>query len=116
MIPFSSVPWGLVGYWALIVLGIVAGAATAIFLGWALVKFVFIPFFKWLSCIKLPHCGLCENMKAFFGWFAIGFKYRAYIFLPFWWLILGIGKVGVIIGHMIYSTYKKQCPIIEWKE
>lgn len=116
MIPFSKVPWGEVGYYTLLILGVLVLVAAAIGGGYLLVRYVFIPFFKWLSCVRLPRCGICDTMGSFFTWCGSWMKYGIYIVMPFWWLILGIGKVGVIIGHMIWSTYKKRCPIIEWRE
>jgi hypothetical protein len=116
LIPFHRIDWPVVGEWVLYMLAaaaIIGGLGVTIY---GLVRYVFGPFFRWLSCIKLPSCRLCNGMKNLFANFAVVGRYFLYIFLPIWWLILGIGKVGVIIGHMIYSTYKKQCPIIEWKE
>jgi hypothetical protein len=112
LIPFSSIDWGGVFYGLLIIV-----VASVVFGGgYLLIRYAIIPFGKWLSCRRLPSCSMCEGMKNFFAWCASWLKYGIYIVMPFWWLILGIGKVCVIIGHMIYSTYKKQCPIIEWKD
>lgn len=115
LIPFASVPWGDVGFYVLVTIMILVTAGATIGLFYLLVIYVLKPFFQWVSCVKLPKCGVCENIRSWFGWLSY-FSYAKYIVLPFWWLILGIGKMFVIIGHMIYSTYKKSCPIIEWKE
>lgn len=104
-----AINWAVVGHWALIIL-IVLGAIAA-FIGtlYALIKFIFIPFFQWLSCVKLPECGICNNVKAFFRLFI-------YIWMPIKYIVLGMIKFVAIIGNMIYSTYKKQCPVITWED
>jgi hypothetical protein len=70
------------------------------------------PMIEWLSCRKLGPCGFCNRVKHFFRYFV----YLKYLIYPFIWLVIGIGKLFMIIGHMIYSTYKKRCPLIEWKD
>jgi hypothetical protein len=109
------VPWATVGTGLLVGLTALAIVATAVFIIYSLIVYVFKPFFKWVACVKMPNCSLCSGIKRFFGK-VVYLKYLLYIFLPLWWVVLGIGKLFAIIGHMVYSTYKKRCPIIEWKE
>ena len=112
MIPFYMIDWPVVGYYSLYITLLLISMFGLVLLFYGLIKYVFTPFFKWLSCIKLPSCGICNTMSPLLN----KMKYVLYIFLPIWWLVLGIGKLFAIIGHMIYSTYKKSCPMIEWKD
>jgi hypothetical protein len=111
----AMLPWGDIGMGILITITALVLAGTVVFILYGLVVYVVNPFFKWVSCVKMPNCTLCSGIKKFFG-NIVYLKYLVYIFLPLWWVILGIGKLFAIVGHMIYSTYKKRCPIIEWKE
>ena len=101
----QMVNWPAVGAALLYVLAGLAALAVAVGIIYALIKYGIIPFFQWLSCVKLPHCGICDNIKAFFGLFK-------YVWMPVKYVLLGIAKLFAIIGSMIYSTYKKQCPMI----
>lgn len=67
----------------------------------SLYKYLFLPIIYRLSCIKLPSC----NCKIF--------KIVKKIFI---YLFGSIGTFFYIIGNMIYVTYKKNCPIITWKD
>lgn len=109
----NSINWTSVWVWftdvglpSLLILFIVIAGVYSIYI---LVKYVLKPFFLWLSCRKLPTCKLCNGLSR------VG-KFLLYLVYPLWWVILGIGKFFVIIGHMIYSTYKKSCPIITWED
>ncbi len=105
----SMVNWPIVGDWTIFIFGIIIGLVILIFVIYAIVKYIFGPLINWISCVKLPHCGICENMKNFFSYFK-------YIFIPFKYILIGIWKLIAIIGNMIYSTYKKQCPVITWED
>ena len=105
----KMIDWPWLGKWTLYVL---AGAAVLFVAGlivYGFIKHMVAPFFRWVSCIKLPECGICENMKAFLSLFK-------YIWRPIRYVLVGIGKFFAIIGDMIYSTYKKKCPIITWED
>jgi len=93
-----------------IILGVIIGTI------WVLVKYVIQPFFSWLSCVKLPTCGLCENIKPIMVTIFKAFGLLKYILYPIMWVGIGTIKLFSIIGHMIYVTYKKQCPIITWTD
>lgn len=110
---FTWINWTSVGIWTLyIFIGVIA-LAIAITLFYGIIKHMLIPFFSWLSCIKLPRCGFCNSIKIFFSW-------SKYPFLLTWWPIkytfIGVFKLLIIIGDMVYSIYKKKCPIITWEE
>ena len=66
----------------------IVGAAYIIF------NYIFLPFAKYLKCVKLPKCKL------------------RFLLVPF----VFIGKGIVIFCDMIYMTYKKACPRITWKQ
>ena len=103
------IDWQWLGKWTLYVTtgAIIIFVAFTIIYG--IVKYTILPFFKWISCVKLPKCGLCENLKAIFSLFK-------YVWMPIKYILIGIVKFFVIIGDMIYSTYKKKCPIITWED
>ena len=106
---FGMIPWGPVGYWTGIVLLAVAILAIAVGIIFGFVKYCTIPFFEWLSCVKLPRCGICENVKKFFSFFK-------YLWMPIKYVFVQFFKLLGIIGGMIYATYKKQCPMITWED
>lgn len=65
-----------------------------------LIKYIIIPIGEYLACLKTPKCYLCQ----------LGiWKFVSNIFKTIW---LGF----CLIGDMIYNTYKKNCPLITWKE
>lgn len=105
----SLVNWPVVGKWTFIILSGLVTLGAVIGILYTIIKYVFIPFFKWTSCVKLPNCGICENIKSFFRLFK-------YVWLLIRYILIGIGRFIGIIGNMIYSTYKKQCPIITWED
>lgn len=105
----KMIDWPLLGEFTLIILAGVATIGAAYLIIYEIVKYMIIPFVKWVSCIKLPECGICENVKAFFPLFK-------YIWIPIRYILVGIAKFFAIIGDMIYSTYKKRCPIITWED
>jgi hypothetical protein len=105
----KMIDWPVVGKWTLYVLAAIISLGAIVGSIYALVKYVFAPFVQWLSCIKLPSCGICENLKVFFRLFK-------YAWMPVKYVLLGIVKLFAIIGGMIYSTYKKQCPMITWED
>ncbi len=92
-IEFSPVDWNLIG--RVLVLTLHITITVLLFL--ALLKYIIIPFFSWLSCRK---CVLCQ--------FGLG----KYIIAPFVFIWKGI----LIVGDMVYMTYKKACPRITWKD
>ncbi len=104
-----AIDWPWLGKWTLNILIIGAVIGSIILVLYGFIKYVCIPFVQWVSCIKLPKCGICENMKSFFSLFK-------YVWLPIRYVLLGIVKFFAIIGDMIYSTYKKKCPIITWED
>jgi hypothetical protein len=109
MIPFHKINWmevwNVIKWTGLIILGIgVVG-----FLGFLFVKYLVQPCINYLMCLRIEKCYLCD-------FFSVLWKYTKLIFKPFIWIIIGTGKLFYIIGHMLYSTYKKSCPMIEWKD
>lgn len=104
-----AIDWPWLGKWTLYVLGGAAILFVAGLIVYAIIKYLIVPFVRWVSCMKLPHCGLCENFKAFFSLFK-------YVWRPIRYILVGIIKFFAIIGDMIYSTYKKKCPIITWED
>lgn len=113
----TLVNWTYIGYILLGTLGI-GLLGGGIFL---LVKYILKPLGKWLSCVKFSKCSRCENFwnsigEFFKGVYDIIKKILWFIWSPIKYLGIGIGKLFGIMGHMVYSTYKKQCPIIEWKD
>ena len=64
------------------------------------IKYIIRPIYNYLECIELPKCKLCK--------LGLG----KYIIMPFKF----IGKGLLIIGDMIYATYKQHCPMITWKD
>ena len=100
--PFVGHWTRIIGFWAIIIISVIS-------IIWVLFKYIFMPFVELLSCIKLPTCGICKNLT-------IIFKYFIYLWIPFKYIFIGIFKFFAIIGDMIYSTYKKKCPIITWED
>lgn len=109
LIPITASEWL---YGILFIITTVGISAGVIFGIYYLVKYVFQPIITWISCYDSSNCGFCNNVKTFFSYFVV----LKYIFYPFYYVIIGIIKLFRIIGHMIYSTYKKQCPLITWKD
>lgn len=105
----QMVNWDRVWQIALLVLVILGSSAVVIGLGYVLIKYAIVPSYQWITCVKLPNCGICNNFKKVFS-------YLIYLWMPIKWVILGIVKIFAIIGNMIYSTYKKQCPMITWED
>jgi hypothetical protein len=105
----SMVNWQFVGKWTLIITIFIIAAAIVIGITYAVIKYVIYPFIGWISCIKLPTCGICENVKNLFSYFI-------FLWIPFKYISIGIYRFFAIIVNMIYSTYKKQCPIITWED
>lgn len=77
----------------------IIGYTIGIFVvGVGLYRYILKPIGRWLECVQLPECKLCK--------LGLG----KYIAAPF----IFIGKGILIIGDMIYMTYKKACPRITW--
>jgi hypothetical protein len=93
----------------LIILGYIAAAVALAAIVVLLIRNVIAPSFEYLRCIKLPGCRLCNFLKNKLAWLK-------YILVPFKYILFGIVRIFAIIGNMIYSTYKKQCPIITWED
>jgi hypothetical protein len=105
----KMIDWPFVGKWAVYITGVAIALAAAIGVVYCLVKYIIVPFFNWTSCVKLPTCGICDNIKGFFRFFL-------FLWIPFKYIFIGIYKFFAIIVNMIYSTYKKQCPMITWED
>jgi hypothetical protein len=91
-------------------IGIVVGIALiSLGLLYSLIKYVLIPFFKFISCIKIEECYLCNMFKNLL----LSSKSLFKIFI---WFFKGLYQILYVIVHMLYSTYKKSCPIIVWEE
>ncbi len=113
----TMINWEFVGWFMVGLIG-TAGLVGLIYL---LIVYCLKPFVSWLSCVKVPKCQFCTNF-----WNGVGRFFKAigngivtmakWVWLPIKYIGIGIGKLVMIIGHMIYSTYKKQCPIIEWND
>jgi hypothetical protein len=95
---------------AVVILGVIIGTL------WLLIKYIIRPFFDWLSCVKLPSCGLCKSIKPIITSIFKMFSLLKYLLYPIMWVGISTIKLFSIIGHMIYVTYKKQCPIITWTD
>lgn len=104
-ISWSSINWLIVGKVFLGILIIV----TAIVLLYLTTAYILTPFIKWLSCRKLPECGLCKKI-------AVLGKVFTYLFKPFVYIFKGIIHFFAIIIDMIKSTYEKSCPLITWED
>lgn len=85
----------IIGWIALILLGAVALAAG-----------IYKLYVEHISCSE-RFIKFCTALDSFFTKL-----YNSYLLVFF----RGIAKTFVIVGDMIYKTYKKQCPIIYWKE
>lgn len=94
MIELKPVDWEFVGG-VTSILGIIAVGSILIIL---FIKYILSPLFDKLKCIELPKCKLCK--------LGLG----KYLLAPFKFL----GKGLLIVCDMIYMTYKKACPRIEW--
>lgn len=105
----QAIDWPWVGKWAGALGIIILTGASALLILYGFIKYMCIPFFKWLSCVKMPNCGLCRGIGNLFSYFI-------YLWLPLKYFLIGFGRILVIIGDMIYSTYKKKCPIITWED
>lgn len=93
MIEFKPIDWTLVGE-VLLLTGEIIGGAILIGL---LFNYIIFPFSDWLKCKK---CILCQ--------YSLG----KYLIAPFKFVWKGI----LIVGDMIYMTYKQACPLITWKD
>jgi hypothetical protein len=87
----------------LIIMGEILGLLA---LAVALAVGIYKLYVEYLSCSE-KFIKFCTTLDSFFTKL-----YNSYLMAFF----RGIVKTFVIIGDMIYKTYKKQCPIIYWKE
>lgn len=98
-------PWRIIGIGS----GIGASVILAIVILFLFVKHLCIPAGDYLLDklsnidIKMPR--LLHSLR-----------FLRYVAYPFIYIVKGIGHLFGIIGNMIYSTYKKQCPIITWED
>jgi hypothetical protein len=104
-----AIDWTWLGKWTITVLIVLATIGSSILILYGFIKYVCIPFVNWVTCIKLPNCGMCKNAKRILG-------VLKYAWMPIRYILMGIVKFFAIIGDMIYSTYKKKCPIITWED
>lgn len=96
IIEFPAMDWELVGR-MLFKISILSLISFILFIT---IKYILIPLSSYLKCVNLPKCSLCK------------FGFGNYIIKPFKF----VGKGFLIIGDMIYVTYKRNCPLITWEE
>lgn len=100
----TIIPWGDVGIMTLYVVSFLGIAGIFVLTVYSLFRYLLIPAFDYLTCIKYP---------------SVNLKKLNFMLFPFKLIIRlfkVIGRTFAIIGSMIYSTYKKRCPIITWED